>query len=219
MLDALEEKVNPEHTAVIVVDVQNDFCSSDGAFARVGKDISFIQQMVPRLVSFVKEARRFRVPVIFTRSLINQWTDSPMRAQRLKDTGMSRVPFCSEGAPGAEFYEVFPEPGECVVTKHRFSAFLDTNLDLILRSRKIRSLIMTGVATNVCVESTARDGCAYDYHIILLDDCCGTGSVAEHQSTLVNMRNYFGVVATSHDVVSAWTRIAGRARQKSDVTN
>lgn len=212
MLNRLDEKVSPGHTAVVVVDVQRDFCCPDGALAQNGKDISLIRQMVPRLANFVKGARSANVPVIFTRSLISQWTNSPMRSRRLSDTALSCVPFCTEGGLGAEFYEVLPEPSECVVTKHRFSAFLDTNLDLVLRCRQIRTLVMTGVATNVCVESTARDACSRDYHIVLVDDCCGATSLEEHQSTLTNIRNYFGVVATSQEVLNAWSRIAGPLR-------
>ncbi len=94
--------------------------------------------------------------------------------------------------------------GEPIVVKHRYSAFIDTDLDLILRSRGIQSLVMTGVATNVCVESTARDGYMRDYHIVFVDDCSACYDAAKHAATLRHITDHFGVVVQAADIIATW---------------
>lgn len=86
------------------------------------------------------------------------------------------------GELGAEFYEVSPLPEEIIVNKHRYSAFINTRLDSVLRSLRIETLIMTGVSTNVCVESTARDGFMLDYQIVMVQDACASYSRAAHDA-------------------------------------
>ena len=111
-----------------------------------------------------------------------------------------------------DFYQGFkPLPGEVVIDKHRFSVFADTYLDLILRRKVIRTLIMTGVATNVCVETTSRDGFMKDYYIVFLRDCTAatfaTAKISEemHNNTLRNIDLYFGQVVDSSDVIRCWS--------------
>jgi len=99
---------------------------------------------------------------------------------------------------------VRPAPQDVIVTKHRFGAFENTDLELVLRSRGIRTVIMTGVATNVCVETTARQAFLKDYYVVFTRDCTATYTQAEHDTTLVNIDNYFGQVATSDDVIACW---------------
>ena len=112
---------------------------------------------------------------------------------------------CEEGTWGAEFYAgLQPQNGDIVITKHRYSAFLGTDLDMILRSRGIRSLLISGVGTNVCVESTLRDGYMRDYYIVLLEDCVGATNQALHQATLQNVTLHFGSVSNSKEVIKLW---------------
>ncbi len=88
--------------------------------------------------------------------------------------------------------------------KHRYSGFLCTDLEMILRARERRSVLVTGVATNVCVESTARDAYMRDYHLVLVDDCCGAVTKAEHEATLHTIRTYFGRVLDSQAAAAHW---------------
>jgi ureidoacrylate peracid hydrolase len=100
---------------------------------------------------------------------------------------------------------VEPLPDEPIVNKQRYSAFWGTRLDSILRTLKRDTLIVTGVATNVCVESTARDGCFLDYYVVFLSDCSATGDgTAAHEATLENMRRHFGLVTSADEVVRCW---------------
>jgi ureidoacrylate peracid hydrolase len=106
-------------------------------------------------------------------------------------------------------------PDEVVVTKHRYGAFESTDLDLVLRSRGIRTVIMTGVATNVCVETTARQAFLKDYYVVFTSDCSATFSQAAHDATLHNIDQFFGEVATGEQVAACWPAAQARMRAAS----
>jgi ureidoacrylate peracid hydrolase len=122
MLTTLEEKVAPGHAALVVIDMQNDFCHEEGAGARNGSDVGPVQAMVPRLNALIDAAREVGLPVIFVRTVHNEWTDSDVRRER----HLGKIPNCVEGTWGTEWYGVEPRPGEPVVTKCRYSAFINT---------------------------------------------------------------------------------------------
>jgi ureidoacrylate peracid hydrolase len=211
VLSTLEEKVDPSRACVLVIDVQNEFCARSGAFHRTGHDVNLIEAMVPTLLEFIDRARAVGCPVLFVRAIYDEhvlapnWQDPDILCNLA-------VPRCRTGTWGAEFYKVEPRPGEVVVTKHRYSPFIETELDTILRARGVETLILTGVATDVCVESTARDGFMKDYYIVVVDDCTGTSSRRAHEATLESVRNYFGRVASSAEIVKAWAARASAPR-------
>jgi ureidoacrylate peracid hydrolase len=210
MLRTLAEKVAPEHTALLVVDVQRDFCASDGAFGALGRDLSRVQDMLPALEGLVDSARIAGVRVIFLRYAQTPATESEVHLEQ-RGRGRADIAYCQEGTAGVEFYRIEPMPDETVVTKHRYSGFINTDLDLILRSGGIRTLVMTGVATNGCVEATARDGFMHDYYIVFAADGAATYSPELHNATLTNVRDAYGVVATCAELAEIWTGPATRA--------
>ena len=211
-LTTLEAKVNPPHTALIVVDVQNDFCAKGGMMDREGMDLSMTQSMVPRLVKFIDKARKAGLAaIIYIQNIYNSesnWYLSDVwLEQALRRRASSYVDYsvCAKNSWNGDFYGgIKPLPNEAVVNKHRFSAFQDTDLDLILRSKAIRTLIMTGIATNVCVETTSRVGFMKDYYIVFLKDCTATYSEELHNATLKNMDAFFGQVVDSNEVLQCW---------------
>ncbi len=192
--------LKPGKTALIVVDVQVDFCHTDGVFGRRKFDLSGVDAAVNNLLSLVSRCRQAHFPIIFVRTVHSPWTDSDSWVGRLEGAG-KEMPICRPNTTGVEFYRVKPQPDDFIVTKHRFSGFVGTDLDLVLRSRGIETLLMTGVATNVCVETTARDGFNRDYRIILVEDCCAAFSPEEHASTITNINKYFGIVSNSKVLV------------------
>lgn len=208
----LTELVDVKTAALVVVDMQNDFCHSDGALGKSGQSPELIQRMAPRLRELLRLARESGIAVVHIRTHHSPWTNSPAWTRRK----LGSVPRCFPDSWGADWYEGFepilgdawsPDTHEYVVTKHRYSGFWDTDLDLILRSHGITSLIMTGEATNVCVETTARDGYMRDYSIVFVSDCTATYSPAAHEATLDNMRRHFGVVVSSEEVAGAWRQL------------
>lgn len=210
MLESLAEKVEPKNAALLIVDVQNDFAAEGGMMDREGNDLSMSQGIIPRLQQLIDEAHEMDVPVIFIRNVYNtdaNWYLSDVwleQAKRARQGSYVIHSVCAPDSWAGDFYEIRPTEKDVIVTKHRFSAFQDTDLDLILRSRGIRTLIMTGIATNVCVESTARDGFFRDYYIVFTSDCTATYSKEDHEGTLNNIRRFFGEVVTADEVAGAW---------------
>lgn len=206
---SLAELIDPRHVALLVVDVQNDFCHDEGAFGRMGADLSMIQEMVPRLIGLIDEARRKKVPVIFTGSREYPWTWSTAWDQvKLALNAGENPPVVTDW--GAAFYEgIEPRPDEPVIMKRRYSAFYGSDLDLILRTLERKTLILTGVASNICVESTARDGFMRDYLIVFVGDCSAATSRWLHEATLENIRLSFGRVVSAEDILSTWASIPG----------
>ena len=210
MLESLTEKVDPKNAALLIVDVQNDFAAEGGMMDREGNDLSMSQGIIPRLQQLIDEAHEVDVPVIFIRNVYNtdaNWYLSDVwleQAKRARQGSYVIHSVCAPDSWAGDFYEIRPTEKDVIVTKHRFSAFQDTDLDLILRSRGIRTLIMTGIATNVCVESTARDGFFRDYYIVFTSDCTATYSKEDHEGTLNNIRRFFGEVVTADEVAGAW---------------
>jgi ureidoacrylate peracid hydrolase len=199
----LADKLEPARAALLVVDVQNDFCSPDGYFGRIGNDLSAVAAMMPRLHALIDAARAAGALVVFVQAIYDEHVlSAPWRERNVRCD--LEVPRCLTGSWGADFHEVKPQPGDVVVQKHRYSAFIDTPLDMILRARGVETLVVTGVASNVCVESTARDGFMKDYYIVFPADASATTSKAAHEATLQNIRDYFGVVVYAADVVAAW---------------
>ena len=193
LLRTLEEKTHPANAAVVTVDVQNDFCHERGFLGALGAPMGLIQAMVPRLNRLLDAARARAVPVIHVISHHDEEYASPVVTEQklrhglpmeLDGRPLKDAPYCLKGTWGAELYGIDARPGEEIVVKHRYSAFRGTNLDLILRSRGIQTVILTGVATNACVESTGRDVYMHDYYLVFVSDCTATTSQDAHDYTL-----------------------------------
>lgn len=200
-MKTLQELVAEKKAALVIVDVQNDYCHPEGSLGQRGADVSGVADMMPNLHRLLDSARNHEVPLIFIQTFHEDATDSEVWRERSAGKSSS---VCRTGSWGAEFYEVEPKPGEIVVNKHRYSAFINTRLDSVLRTLGIETLIMTGVSTNVCVESTARDGFMMDYHIVMLKDACASYSRTAHEMTLQNISGYFGTVTDTHEVIQLW---------------
>ena len=212
VLDSFDRKIAPGNAALIVVDVQNDFCADEGFFAKAGNDVSMAQEMLPNLRRLIDGARAAGVQVIFVQGIYDPvYLPAPWyeRNTRLN----FEVPRCISGTWGADFYGVAPLESETIVRKHRYSAFVNTELDLILRSRQIRTVITTGVATNICVESTSRDAFMRDYYVALVDDASAAYSREQHQAALMNISIGFGVVTKVDEILKSWAQYAGNKQK------
>lgn len=205
-LKSLQERCDPRHAALIVVDVQNDFVSPQGSAAKRGEDVGAAMAMIPNLRRVIEEGRRVGLTIVYIKTTHSEWTDSPSWIYRTSQR--SGLNTCREGTWGAEFYEgISPLPSERVVIKHRYSAFINTDLNTVLKARAVQSVLVCGVATNVCVETTARDGYMYDYYVTLIEDCSAAYEAKLHLGTLENMRRHFGLVASSDQLIAAWSEL------------
>jgi ureidoacrylate peracid hydrolase len=212
MLMTLEDRVDLKHTALIVVDMQNDFVHDDGVFAKMGVDCSTFKKIVPQLNVLIDAARSVKVPVIFIQTLHSRWTNSEAWVQRIKrkregeDKDSLLPPVCSPGTWGADWFGVKPTEEDYVVTKHRYSAFVNTDLDLVLRSLQRKTVVVTGGETNVCLGSTARSAFMYDYYVILPEDCIAGFDEELHRYGLKILEQYFGMLTTSQEIISIWNK-------------
>jgi ureidoacrylate peracid hydrolase len=194
-----------EGAAVLVIDVQNDFCHEDGGLCKLGAyDLELIQPMVPKLSAFVDAARAGGIPVVWVKTEYDDATTSSRWSRR---HGGEEVRICRPGTWGAEWYGLDPADNEIVVVKHRYSPFVNAPLETVLRARGFETLLLTGVTTNVCVESTARDAFMRDYQVVVVSDCVAASDPATNEASLQNIRRHFGAVLSSQDIERIW---AGR---------
>ncbi|MCL2493727.1 MAG: cysteine hydrolase [Clostridiales bacterium] len=202
--------------ALVLVDVQNEFCDPKGVFGQKGMDLSPIDNMMVALRRLVDSAHEKGIPVVFVQNIEDDNTDSfawRMRPDAKEDSANEGV--CRRGTWGTEIFEFVPQEGDIVVQKNRFSGFLDTPLNKILRNRGIETLIFTGVATNICVETTARHASILDYHIILAPDGCATWYPDLQEATCKNIRLWFGKVADSEEITSLW--IGNKPQEQKEI--
>jgi ureidoacrylate peracid hydrolase len=203
LLRTLAQKADPTHSALLVIDVQNDFVADDGFFDKVGGEVRTIQKRVPNLLRLIEAARQAGVLVIFVQAIYDPCVLSDAMWERNLRLN-SELPRCLSGSWGAEFYRVEPLPGEPVIVKHRYSAMVGTDLLALLKERSIRSLLLSGVATDTCVESAGRDAYFRDYYVTLIEDCCGAASEDDHRSALKRFHRDYGPIVTSDAVMAAW---------------
>ena len=218
MLTTLSDKVLPQHCALLLVDVQNDFAADGGAMHREGRDVSLAQAMVPRLERLLEAARAANTRIVWIRNVYNtgpNWYLSEVwleQARRRRNGAYVDYSVCEPNEWNGDFYRIRPQPDEVIITKHRYGAFESTDLDLVLRSRGVRTVIMTGIATNVCVETTARQAFLRDYYVVFTSDCTATYSQAQHDAALFNIDQFFGQVVTSEEVMACWQPAKARLR-------
>ena len=210
-------------SAVLVIDMQNDFGAKGGMFDRAGIDLSVIRQAVPPTQRVVTAARAAGIPIVYLKMAHRPdlsdtgGPDSPhwFRHQRLAvgeavtapDGRPSRI--LIEGTWNTDILpELGPHPGDIVVSKHRYSGFFETDLDNQLRALGARNLIVTGCTTSVCVESTIRDAMFRNYACLLLEDCTGqpifpNSPFGTHEASLLTIQAMFGWVSDSASLVAA----------------
>jgi ureidoacrylate peracid hydrolase len=204
----LSQLVDPNRTALVVIDVQNDFCHAEGAFGRVGHDNSRMPDLAAALHRLLAEARARQVMIVFVRATYDREVTSRPLAQHRRRLGLMQS-LCLEGSWGADWFAgVAPSgaPNEVVLTKHRFDAFQGTPLDLYLRSNGIRNVIVTGVVTSGCVESTVRDAFFLDYQVVVPQDGVDEANRAFHDTALGVMRRSFATISSVDEIIAAWQR-------------
>jgi ureidoacrylate peracid hydrolase len=206
LLMTLAQKADPGCAALLVIDVQNDFAADGGFFDQIGADVRTIQAaVIPSLIHLVERARAQGLLVIFVQAIYDaRDLSAPMRERNRRR--QLEMPRCLTGSWGAEFHGVRPAIGEPVVIKHRYSAMHNTELDFILKRHGIRSLLLSGISTDTCVESTGRDAYFMDYYVTLVADCCGAFDECDHLGAIKRFDRDYGAVVTSNDLINTWER-------------
>jgi ureidoacrylate peracid hydrolase len=205
-------EVDLSKSAVVVVDMQNAFASKDGMLDIAGADLTGAPRVVSVIGRLLSAARRYGMPVVYLQMGYKaDLSDSggPQSPNWHKELGirmMNRRPelkgtLVTEGTwDFAIVDELAPQAGDIVIVKTRYSGFARTALDAELQARDIRYLFFTGIATNVCVESTLRDAFFLDYWPILVTDATlAAGPPSMQEATLFNIESYFGWTIPSEE--------------------
>jgi nicotinamidase-related amidase len=209
--DRLDEIIAPEHTAFLVVDMQKDFCELEGVFGKGGADTSRIRKAVPAISGLLDDARLAGAKRVFMRHT---------HEADLSNLSPARLSFYATLYGGANPYhairgswghqvidDLSPRPDETVIDKGRSSSFIGTSLDMVLRSNRIETVVITGMATHACVESTARDAGFFDYYVVVARDAVADYREDLHEASLLTLSQRV-ILADSGDIRRCW---AGKA--------
>lgn len=176
------------------------------AAERTGRSLPDASALVQNIKRLAEAARRHDYPVVWVRAEALQ-NDSPVWTHRSRrSTGTNAEPrvICEAGSWGAEFFELTPLSGEKVITKHRYSGFLGTDLDAYLSGVGVTGVVVCGVATEICVESTARDAFQRNYVTITAKDASQSRNPQAHDNTMGVLSRICGPVLNVAEIVELW---------------
>lgn len=186
-------QLHPHRTALLIIDMQNDFVRSDGVLCVPG-----IEEHLPAYRQFVASCRRKGITVIYTRHAFDP-VKNPIEAELF--------PMLLEGGlrPGTRGYDVIdelaPEQGDIILEKSRYNAFYKTDLDAILKQRGITHVIITGTMTEICCHSTARGAMERDYRVLFPSDLNFSADLRVHEVTCGVIGMCIGTVCTAQEVM------------------
>jgi len=184
----------PIRTAVLVVDMSNDFCVDGGLMVLPGAERLYAPQRA------VMEAARS------TGGVVVYVCDSHRQGMRREREFVKRTPHCWADTWGAAVVDaIAPQPDDHIVLKRRYSGFFQTDLDLTLKDLEIDTVVVMGVVTNICVRSTVHDAFFLGYSVVVPEDCVAATGPREQESSLYDIGTHFGVVSNSAAIVAALT--------------
>jgi nicotinamidase-related amidase len=210
VLETLEDRAAPQHTALLVVDMQNDYCSPGGASERNGRDIASVQAIIPPLATLISVARAAGVRIVFLKYTVGPG-EAGLSGPEILRRGriFANVESTIKGTWGHDIVDQLPYVAETdlVIEKRRLSAFVGTELDHYLKSWA-KTVVVTGTVTQGCVETTVRDAACYDYYVAVPADCVATTSPALQEAGLLSMANflrYEEAITTSERLIGIWS--------------
>lgn len=196
----IHEKLNPKVTALLVIDLQNDFCSPLGLMASMGKDVSGMDAMIERVEELIKVCEQVAIPVFYTQQIYDRAKLTELQKEQYDLDG--KMVTCDIADDGYKFYKLNP-PNERVFPKYTYDVFSNKSLGGELVMRGIKTLIVTGVSTQICVETAIRNGFDIGYKIVVPRDLVATTSSDPDTQTrtLRLVEKTYGVVLDSSELM------------------
>jgi ureidoacrylate peracid hydrolase len=205
-------QLSPQHAAVIVVDMQNGFCRDEGSVARIGFPIAMLKAAIDPCVRVVSAARAARVPIIFTRYVYRaDYADGGVLVRDLMPELKQHRALIAGSWDAAIVDELAPQPQDFVIDKNRPSSFYGTMLETYLNGIGAKRLIVCGVTTNCCVETTVRDASQRDFQTFVVGDAVGELDRQRHDMALASMGILFAKIVSLGEVEAAFATACGAA--------
>lgn len=202
--------ISPQRTALVVIDMQVDFASPEGALGRAGADLAAVGPALAAAERLAGAARAARVPVVFVGLQTSSPEDSAAWGERLRRRGGdpdAGSGLCRVGTRGADFVGPRPLAGETVIGKLRYSGFHRTDLDAALKRLGVDTLVVCGLTTECCVDCTVRDAFHLDYHVFIAGDACAAYAADLHEGALKSLELNCAIVTTAGEVAAAWGEV------------
>jgi len=211
----IEELVDPKYTALLLIDIQNDYITRGGIWGESGEQF-VLGQFVPNIKRVLDAARHSDILIVYLQNTIHPdfMAESPasLRSRLIRlgyegdDSTKKLIPYCVDGTWGWQIIdELAPLPNETVIKKHRPSSFMGTSLEMILRSNDIKSVVIVGLVTQGCVLATAIDAQSFGYCTIILRDCVVSHKPILHDAALLIMSGDKDIV-NSGEVLKVWDK-------------
>jgi ureidoacrylate peracid hydrolase len=188
-------------TALVLVDLQNAFCRPDGSYARRGFEIPGLDRVIDACTRLLEESRKRGWDVVFTRLVFHpDYSDGGLLvADQPQIRALSA--YRNGGDDCRIIEEIAPRPGDLLIDKNRYDPFVNTGLEAELRARGITDLVVGGLLTNVCVESTVRSAYDRDFRVTVLSDASASYDPGLHQAALATMGRHFARVCRLEDLL------------------
>lgn len=214
VLATLEEFILPQRTALILVDMQNDFCSPKGYFGKLkSSDMASMNPCIENLKKLLEAARQRKVMVIYTKATNHPegaFRSAPDLMRKLDSRNPDNLLTCIDGSWGHEIVdELKPLSKEIIIKKYRHNSFIGSPIDILLRTNGIETVIVTGVTTERCVLATVAGAIARDYYVVVPRDCVASLNLEIHKAALLAMSANLSKAEMSDStaIIKIWSRI------------
>ncbi len=210
---SLQFQIDPKETALLVIDVQNAFCHPQGTLGISGADMTLLTRCVPAIGRLVEACKTAGIPDIWT--IQHHFAEDHTRElHKISPHTSKRARVaCLPGSWDAEIVdELKPliDGRSHLIEKHKFSAFYNTRLEVLLRILGRRMLLITGTTTNACVDTTVREGYMRDYDIVVVRECVGGVNAQWHEMALAVWERYVGAVVSLDEVLPALSPLSSQ---------